>query len=127
MSNGERIQGTLRGVYDEPIAWLKDLERHLTAWVNGGHVNGAILCLSREYAVGTDIEHPAIYWDRATTDDKARTMHWIQCREAAHDLTANMERWLQTDKSYMQEHIQHVKAAIRWFEQNNRERRSKWD
>lgn len=122
-----RFEQHKQGVYDDAIEWLKELERHLTAWMNDENVNGAVRCLSREYTVGAEIEHPAIYWDRATADDKARTMHWIQCREAAHDLSANMERWLQTDKSYMQEHIQHVKAAIRWFEQNNRERRDKWD
>lgn len=108
------------GKYDDVIEWLKWLEKALTSWRDGGSVNTAVHRLNQvsrhEHAVTWNA---ASNWDTTRQEAKAKTMKWIEVREAAHDLVASMERWSVEPVTPWNEHIENVKACRLHLQTNN--------
>jgi hypothetical protein len=123
----QRFEQQKQGVYDDVIQWLKDLEGRFAAWIDSGMSNHAVYYVSQYRVYDPQIAHPAISWDTATAIDKKRTMIWMPVVEACNDFIGVMERWRTISNDDMREHVQHIRDARQWFEQNNRERRDKWD
>lgn len=109
-----------RGKYDDLINWLKRLLNKYELWLKERKAHGmfAVLAESDQYVL-TAQPTPAIEWEAAKEISKRRTMHWIHIYEACVDIQQEMEGWTRSPDDHLRYNIENIRAAIRWFEQNN--------
>lgn len=115
-----RSPETSRGKYDDLIAWLKRLTNKLEEWSKHRKAPGAVAVMLQfdEHSVTANTVS-AFLWGSASERDKERSMHWIHVTEAWMELSHDMEGWHPIQPDQMKDHLENIRAAIRWFEQNN--------
>jgi len=115
-----RAPETKRGKYDDLIAWLKRLTNKLEEWSKHRKAPGAVgVMLQFDEHSATANSVSAFLWEAANERDKERSMHWIHVTDAWMDLSHDMEGWNPIQPYQMKDHLENIRAAIRWFEQNN--------
>ena len=114
-----RAPETKRGRYDDLIAWLKRFQNKLELWLENRQAHGLFSCMMgfNEYTPVAMPYETALerVRDRATQ----RELHWIHVTEAWMDISHEMEGWTRVQPDHLRGHIENIRAAIRWFEQNN--------
>lgn len=115
-----RAPETKRGRYDDLIAWLKAFQNKLEVWLEYRKAHGIFGCLLMLDFYERDANPiAATSWEKARDRDKERSTHWIHICEAREDISHEMEGWARIQPEQLRDHIENIRAAIRWFEQNN--------
>lgn len=115
-----RAPETKRGRYDDLIAWLKQLQNKFEVWLEYRKAHGIFDCLLLlEFYERVANPIAATVWEKVHASNKERTLHWIHIVEAREDISHEMEGWTRIQPDQLRDHIENIRAAIRWFEQNN--------